>query len=139
MKQLEKAYNKNLKEMGKTWKKRLKEYPAALDGVAENPLPYLIDSLRFLRDQLIMIGYDTKSERNERSVTALVMAIDEYEQWESCNAEFLTVENTVQLIKEGKLEEASKIQKETQEKHWKKFWKLVELNIQEWFTWYVNF
>jgi hypothetical protein len=138
MKQFEKAYNKKLKNISKAWRKRLKEHTANLGEIAESPLPYLVDSLRFLRDQLIMIGYETKSERNELSVTALVMAIEEYEQWESCAAEFLTVENTVQLIKEGKLEEASKVQKETQQKHWKKFWKLVELNMQEWFTWYVN-
>jgi hypothetical protein len=138
MKQFEKAYNKKLKNISKAWRKRLKEHTANLGEIAESPLPYLVDSLRFLRDQLIMIGYETKSERNELSVTALVMAIEEYEQWESCAAEFLTVENTVQLIKEGKLEEASKVQKETQQKHWKKFWKLLELNMQEWFTWYVN-
>ena len=138
MKQFEKAYNKKVKNISKAWRKRLKEHTANLGELAESPLPYLVDSLRFLRDQLIMIGYETKSERNELSMTALVMAIEEYEQWESCTAEFLTVENTVQLIKEGKLEEASKVQKETQQKHWKKFWKLLELNIQEWFTWYVN-
>lgn len=138
MKQFEKAYNKKLKNISKAWRKRLREHTANLGEIAESPLPYLVDSLRFLRDQLIMIGYETKSERNELSMTALVMAIEEYEQWESCAAEFLTVENTVQLIKEGKLEEASKAQKETQQKHWKKFWKLVELNMQEWFTWYVN-
>jgi hypothetical protein len=138
MKQFEKAYNKKIKNISKAWRKRLKEHTANLGELAESPLPYLVDSLRFLRDQLVMIGYDTNSERNELSVTALVMAIEEYEQWESCTSEFLTVENTVQLIKEGKLEEASKVQKETQQKHWKKFWKLVELNMQEWFTWYVN-
>ena len=138
MKQFEKAYNKKITRMSKAWKKRLKEYVTSMGDVAESPLPYFVDSLRFLRDQLVMIGYETRSERNELSMTALVMAIEEYEKWESCNAEFLTVENTVQLIKEGKLEEASKVQKETQQKHWKKFWKLVELNTQEWFTWYVN-
>lgn len=102
-----------------------------------NPLDYFVDYLKYLRDFLIMIDYQEQNERAELSLTALIMAIDEYELYIGCLLSQPTMETTVQLIKEGKYTEAQELHQKELEQHWRKFWHLIELNIEEWFN--VNF
>lgn len=130
---MEKTFKKDLKKICKAYSKKLATWNKFNTKNLANPIGYFVDYLRFLRDFLIMCNYDKQSEKAELSLTALVIAIEEYEQYIGCTLDHLTVENTVQLIKDGKLEEANKLHAEAREKHWKKFWRLVELNIEEWF------
>ena len=90
---------KSLKKLIKAHETRLKNIQKADLKDLCNPTDYLVNYLRYTRDFLIMVGWDTISERHEMSMLALVTAIEEYEKWESCNAEFLTVENIVELHK----------------------------------------
>ena len=133
---MEKTDIKALKKITKAHETRLKNIQKADLKDLRNPTDYLVNYLRYTRDFLIMVGWDTISERHEMSMLALVTAIDEYEKY--IEADALLLQNTIQYIKEGNYTEKIAEHKKQKQKHWSKFWKLLELNIEDWYQAYVD-
>lgn len=133
---MEKTDVKSLKKLIKAHETRLKNIQKADLKDLCNPTDYLVNYLRYTRDFLIMVGWDTINERHEMSMLALVTAIEEYEKY--LEADALLLQNTVQYIKEGNYADKVAEHKKQKQKHWSKFWKLLELNIEDWYQAYVD-
>jgi hypothetical protein len=79
---MEKTDVKALKKLIKAHETRLKNIQKADLKDLCNPTDYLVNYLRYTRDFLIMVGWDTINERHEMSMLALVTAIEEYEKYQ---------------------------------------------------------
>jgi len=133
---MEKTDIKALKKIVKAHETLLKKMQKADLKNLSSPTEYLVNYLRYTRDFLIMVGWDTLSERHEMSMLALVTAIEEYEKYIEADAQL--IQNTIQYIKDGNYAEKIAEHKQQKQKHWSKFWKLLELNIEDWYQAYVD-
>lgn len=85
-------------------------------------LVLFINYLRELRDRLYICSKEYKANTiEELQLTALVLAISEYESWETCKALPKNLEH-VDLQARG--QEALM--------HWQSFWDLVQVHLEGW-------
>lgn len=121
-KRLYKVYNKQLKKLHKDNFKKI-----------TNNLEYFITYLQFLRDYYILTEDLEVGGSDNLKIATLATAIIEYEAYKDCIKKYYLVTNTeVKQIAKGTKEEILAKYNEEKASHWKYFWKIVMLHIEDW-------
>jgi hypothetical protein len=89
-----------------------------------------------IRDYRLLSTPDINKIREEDpSLAALITAISEYEQSQSCVLKYYKVENGA-ISRIATTDEETTLKKYSQEKlfHWETFWDIVKMSIEDWVT-----
>ena len=98
---------------------------------ANNNMEYFVTYLKYLRDYYIINSEINMSKEVDIKVTSIIMAIAEYDAYQTCINKYYNVGNTITRKNQDESEEEV-MEKYGQEKtlHWEKFWQFVNLNME---------
>ena len=104
------AFNKQYKNIYDTYNKKLLAEHKANFSTFNNNLDYFITYLKYLRDYHLLTDSATKSEQDVNLATAtLVAACNEYEQYQTCIANYYKLNgNVIERISDEPEEEVAK-------------------------------
>lgn len=129
MNKIEKAQ----KRLRHVYDKRLRKIHVKNFNGLTNNMEYFITYLQFMRDYYILTEDVQVDGKENIKIATLATAIAEYTEYKNCLLKYYQVIDGVvtQLIEGSKDEVLTKYNKE-RAFHWKYFWQLVLLNMEDW-------
>lgn len=127
-------FKKNYRKLYKSYKKRLKNLNSSNIKSWQDPTEYFVTYLKMMRDYRLLSTPDVnKLGEEDPSFAALVTAISEYEQSQTCFLKYYKVENGA-ISRIAGTDEETTLKKYSQEKlfHWEAFWNIVKMSIEDW-------
>lgn len=121
------------KRLYKIYNKRLKKLHKQNFAAITNNLDYFVTYLQYLRDYYILNEPLVIDGHDNMKIATLVTALVEYHAYKDCILKYYSVSGTdVRQIVDGPKDEIAAKYNAEKAVHWKYFWQIVMLNIEDW-------